>query len=80
MCTGNELCTQVILVLTVELVSCVPLLVQVSTPGEGSRDWEVQGQPLPCGCPVADRIVKQNCDAICLNCQWLERDTAAIEE
>ena len=31
-------------------------------------------------CPVADRIVKQNCDAICLNCQWLERDSAAIEE
>ena len=31
-------------------------------------------------CPVADRIVKQNCEAIQLNCQWLERDSAAIEE
>ena len=29
---------------------------------------------------AVDRIVKQNCEDIRLNCQWLERDYAAIEE
>ena len=30
--------------------------------------------------PSADRIVKQNCEAIRLNAKWLERDSKAIEE
>ena len=30
--------------------------------------------------PMADRIVKQNCEAIRLNAKWLERDTKAVEE
>lgn len=30
--------------------------------------------------PAADRIVKQNCEAIRLNAKWLERDSKAIEE
>ena len=30
--------------------------------------------------PAAERIVKQNCEAIRLNAKWLERDSKAIEE
>ena len=80
MYTGNELFTQ--LVLIVELVSDVSLLVQVSTSGfatvEKTAEIEQFFKDNPC--PVADRLVKQNCEAIRLNCQWLERDSAATEE
>lgn len=30
--------------------------------------------------PVANRIVKQNCEAIRLDAKWLERDRAAVKE
>ena len=30
--------------------------------------------------PVAERIVKQKCEAIRLNAKWLERDSKAIQE
>ena len=30
--------------------------------------------------PAAERIVRQNCEAIRLNAKWLERDSKAIEE
>ena len=63
-------------------MSGVPLPVQVSTSGfvtmEKAGEIEQFFKDNPC--PVADRIVKQNCEAIRLNCQWLERDSAAIEE
>ena len=80
MCTGNELYTQVVLI--VEPWSGVPLPVQVSTSGfvtvEKAAEIEQSFKDNPC--PVADRIVRQNCEAIRLNCQWLERDSTVIEE
>ena len=30
--------------------------------------------------PVANRVVKQNCEAIRLNAKWLERDREAVKE
>ena len=74
MCTGSELYTQVV------------LIVERSSPCSGVHIWTVEKaaeieqffKDNPC--PVADRIVKQNCEAIRLNFQWLERDSAAIEE
>ena len=30
--------------------------------------------------PSAERIVRQNCEAIRLNAKWLERDSKAIQE
>lgn len=30
--------------------------------------------------PMADRIVKQNCEAIRLNAKWLQRDKDAVKE
>ena len=30
--------------------------------------------------PVANRVVKQNCEAIRLNAKWLERDREAVRE
>jgi hypothetical protein len=30
--------------------------------------------------PMADRIVKQNCEAISLNAKWLERDRDAVKD
>ena len=30
--------------------------------------------------PAAERVVKQNCEAIRLNAKWLERDSQAIQE
>lgn len=30
--------------------------------------------------PSAERVVKQNCEAIRLNTKWLERDSQAIQE
>ena len=30
--------------------------------------------------PVADRIIKQNCEAIRLNASWLARDAKAVQQ
>lgn len=30
--------------------------------------------------PVADRVVKQNCEAIRLNASWLARDAKAVQQ
>ena len=30
--------------------------------------------------PTADRVIKQNCEAIRLNAKWLQRDAQAIKE
>ena len=31
-------------------------------------------------CPIAERVVKQNCEAIRADSDWLKRDSQAIEE
>ena len=31
-------------------------------------------------CPTADRVVKQNCEAMRLNAQWLARDGKQVQE
>ena len=31
-------------------------------------------------CPIAERVVKQNCEAIRADDEWLQRDSQAIEE
>ena len=58
------------LVLIVELVSGSALLVQVSTSGFVTMEKAAEiGQFFKDNpCPAADRIVKQNCEAIRLNC------------
>ena len=67
---------------SLQLKNGVPLLVHVSTSGfvamEKAAEIEQFFKDNPC--PVADRIVKQNCEAIRLKCQWLERGSTAIEE
>ena len=30
--------------------------------------------------PMAERVVKQNCEAIRLNARWLQRDREAVKE
>lgn len=30
--------------------------------------------------PMAERVVKQNCEAICLNAAWLGRDAKAVQQ
>ena len=31
-------------------------------------------------CPMAERVVRQNCEAIRVNAKWLQRDTEAVKE
>ena len=31
-------------------------------------------------CAMAERVVKQNCEAIRVNAKWLQRDTQAVKE
>lgn len=61
---------------------CCPYNLQVTTSGfvteEKAKEVEQFFKDNPT--PAAERIVKQNCEAIRLNAKWLERDSKAIEE
>ena len=55
---------------------------QVSTSGFVTEEKAVEVEEFfkKNPAPAAERIVRQNCEAIRLNAKWLERDSKAIEE
>lgn len=56
--------------------------IQVSTSGfvTEERASEIEKFFAENPWPMADRIVKQNCEAICLNAKWLERDKEDVKQ
>ena len=48
--------------------------------GRGEKAQEVEQFFKDNPCAMAERVVKQNCEAIRVNAKWLQRDTQAVKE
>lgn len=60
----------------------LPSPLQIATAGfvteEKAKEVEQFFKDNPC--PMAERVVRQNCEAIRVNAKWLQRDTEAVKE
>ena len=60
----------------------LPSPLQIATAGfvteEKAQEVEQFFKDNPCA--MAERVVKQNCEAIRVNAKWLQRDTQAVKE